>query len=116
MVYDFSMEWSYRVGYVRFVGHVIPALRLATYMLTQYQHSQSYQLLELVLRHSRQLVSHHEVAVTLQDSQQLTFSLSRLRFRPLRFVENNLDVVISRPTAAALASHLSHTEIHSFAR
>ena len=26
MVYDFSMEWSYRVRYVRFVGHVIPAL------------------------------------------------------------------------------------------
>ena len=39
MVYDFSMEWSYRVRYVRFVGHVIPALRLATYMLTQYQHT-----------------------------------------------------------------------------
>ena len=37
MVYDSSMEWSYRVRYVRFVGHVIPALRLATYMLTQYQ-------------------------------------------------------------------------------
>ena len=26
MVYDSSMEWSYRVRYVRFVGHVIPAL------------------------------------------------------------------------------------------
>ena len=38
MAYDFSMEWSYRVRYVRFVGHMIPALRLATYMLTQYQH------------------------------------------------------------------------------
>ena len=45
MVYDFSMEWSYRVRYVRFVGHVIPALRLATYMLTQYQHILSFIIL-----------------------------------------------------------------------
>ena len=37
MVYDFSMEWSYHGSYVRIVRHVIPALRLALYMLTQYQ-------------------------------------------------------------------------------
>ena len=34
----FSMEWSHYGSYIRVVGHVIPALCLAMYMLTQYQH------------------------------------------------------------------------------